>query len=112
MGMRETFSYQYTGQQRPQPPRTFGQVNLLSHPVPRRLSPLSAEAIPCSLKASVTLLELADTVLFLDAEQLAAALVGTHIVQFDHFPLAVECTSSPLLECLLEDRTTVCAPQI
>ncbi len=38
---------------------------------------------------SVVSLELADAVLFLDAEPLAAALVGTGVVQFDHFTLVV-----------------------
>ena len=49
--------------------------------------------------------------LFLDAEPLAAGLVRTSAVQFDHLPLAVERTSSPLLERLLEDHNPVCAFQ-
>jgi len=54
-------------------------------------------------------LELANAMLLLNTEPQILTLVRTRVLQFDHFPLAVERTWSPLLECLLEDRTTVCA---
>ncbi len=47
-------------------------------------------------------LELADAVLFLDAEPLAAALVGAGIVQFDHFTLVVAIGASAFFEGFLE----------
>ena len=56
-------------------------------------------------------LELANAMLLLNTEPQVLALVRTRVLQLDRFPLAVERTSSPLLECLLEDRAAGCALQ-
>ncbi len=62
--------------------------------------------------SSIMFLELADAVLLLNTEPQILALVRTRVLQLDCFPLAVERASSPLLECLVEDRAAVCALQL
>ena len=77
-------------------PRVLGVLTVADHHV---------------MGSSILFLELADAVLFLDAEPLAAVHVRTSVIRFDRFPLAVERTSTALLESLLEDRATACAFQ-